>query len=108
MRGGELIRRARRQARLTQTNLAERLGTSQSVIVRWERGERSPAFETLTRALAACGYDLSVSLEPRDPGLDRSISSRLALAPAERVRANEELLAQAHVFRDAKRVRSNG
>lgn len=108
MRGGELIRRARRQAGWSQARLAHRLGTSQSVIVRWERGERSPTFQTLTRAVAAAGYDLRVALEPRDPGLDRSISSRLALAPVERVRANEELLAQADVFRGAKRVRSDG
>ena len=42
IRLGELLRRARLDARLTQTKLAEQIGVSQSEVSRWERGEECP------------------------------------------------------------------
>lgn len=62
MKGGELIREARLRAGLTQAEVARRLGTGQSVIARWESGRRSPTFETVVRAIGACGFDLGVSI----------------------------------------------
>lgn len=83
-RGGELIRAARRQAGLTQLQLARRMGTGQSVIVRWERGERSPTVDTVRRAAAICGFDLETSLVPArvDPA---AIARLRALSPTERL-----------------------
>lgn len=101
MSGGELIRRARRQAGLTQAQLARRMGTSQSVLVRWERGQRSPTFDTVLKAVRACGFRLRAELEQADPGLDRLIELRLAMSPLQRVKANERLLEEARSFATA-------
>jgi transcriptional regulator with XRE-family HTH domain len=61
----ELIRTSRRHAHLTQKELAEQAGTSQSAIARYERGSATPTLATLERLLAVCGRQLVVSAEPR-------------------------------------------
>lgn len=66
MKGGTIIREARRRAGRTQAELARRLGTSQSVVARWESGRVSPSLETLTRVVRACGLELAISLRPAD------------------------------------------
>jgi transcriptional regulator with XRE-family HTH domain len=43
----EALRRARKHLGLTQTELAERLGSSQGAITRWERGKDSPPISAL-------------------------------------------------------------
>lgn len=86
MRGGEIIKEARRRAGLSQRELAERLGTTQSVITRWETGQRSPTFETLVRAVRACGLDLAVSLGTADADHDLLIRENRKLSPAARLR----------------------
>jgi uncharacterized protein len=60
----ELIRSSRRRAGLTQTELAEQAGTSQSAVARYERGTAAPALATLERLLDVCGHRLVVSAEP--------------------------------------------
>ncbi len=85
MRGGQIIREARRRAGLTQQELAERLGTSQSVITRWETGQRSPTFETVAKAVRACGLDLTITLGTPDPDHELFIRENLRLGPAERL-----------------------
>ena len=42
-----LIREARRRARLTQSELAMRAGTTQSAVARWEAGRSLPSLEKL-------------------------------------------------------------
>ncbi len=59
-----LIRDARRMGYLTQRELAERVGTSQSAIASLERGDANPTVETLARCAEAAGFSLHVSLEP--------------------------------------------
>ena len=57
----------RRQARgLSQRELAELVGTTQSAIARLERGGRPPRIDTLLRIADALDCDLVVDLEPRD------------------------------------------
>ena len=85
MRGGELIREARRRAGITQQELAERLGTTQSVVTRWETGARSPSFETVVRAVRACGLELGVRVVTPDPDHDLFIRENLRLPTAERL-----------------------
>lgn len=85
MRGGQIIREARRRTGLTQQELAERLGTTQSVVTRWETGQRSPTLETVVRAVRACGLDLTVTVGPPDPDHDLFIRENRRLDPAERL-----------------------
>jgi len=51
---------------LSQRDLAERCGTTQSAIARLERGGRPPRIDTLLRIAEALNCDLVVELAPRD------------------------------------------
>lgn len=62
----DLLREARTRARLSQTELARRSGTSQAAVARYESGQVSPAASTLERLLHVCGYRLG--LRPAEPG----------------------------------------
>jgi transcriptional regulator with XRE-family HTH domain len=56
----------RRQAKgLSQRELAELVGTTQSAIARLERGGRPPRIDTLLRIADALDCDLVVELKPR-------------------------------------------
>lgn len=59
----DLIRIARSRAHLTQRELARRAKTAQSVVARIENGDTSPTWETMTRLLAAAGFDLDARLD---------------------------------------------
>lgn len=59
---GYLILRARAAAGLTQEALAERIGTSQSTIARWESGTQLPSVRSLMRVADATGFELQVGL----------------------------------------------
>ncbi|MYA42015.1 MAG: helix-turn-helix domain-containing protein [Rhodospirillaceae bacterium] len=61
----ELVR-ARAAAKLTQAELARRLGTTQSAIARLEGGRVSPSFATLRRYAEATGTRLTVGLVRTD------------------------------------------
>ena len=50
---------------LSQRELAERCGTTQSAIARLERGGRPPRIDTLLRIAEALDCELVVELEPR-------------------------------------------
>ena len=58
----EALVRARTAAKLTQAELARRLGTTQSAIARLEGGGVSPSFATLRRYAEATGTRLTVGL----------------------------------------------
>jgi transcriptional regulator with XRE-family HTH domain len=80
----ELIRAARTEAGLTQAALAKRLGTTQPVVSRWERGGDEPRLSTLTRILRACGRRLVLSTVADD--VDRAqIRQQLAMSPTQRL-----------------------
>lgn len=69
-----LVQEARQIASLTQRDLAERLGTSQSAIARLEQGGTNPTVSTLVRSLAAAGFALRIELVPlaaTDPVVER-------------------------------------
>jgi transcriptional regulator with XRE-family HTH domain len=84
-----LIRAARREARLTQAELAERLGTTQSVVARLERPDANPTLATVERALDAAGYalELRANRRPRAQVDESQIVERLRWTPAERLAA---------------------
>ena len=86
MLGASLIREARLRAGMTQAQLAERVGTTQSAVARWETGGTQPSLETLARLIRACGLELGVRLEEPDLDTRSLIDRNLALTPEERLR----------------------
>jgi len=65
---GVLLRQARANAHLSQSDVARRAQIAQSVVSAYESGRREPALSTLDRLVAATGHHLVVELEP-DPGV---------------------------------------
>ena len=59
-----LLREARLHAGLSQQDLAARAKMPQSTVGRIEAGRVSPSIETLTRILAAAGFELGAQLRP--------------------------------------------
>jgi predicted transcriptional regulator len=57
---------ARRAAGLSQTEVAARMGTSQSVVARLEAGHVDARLSTLQRYAAAVGHDLELGIRPRE------------------------------------------
>ncbi|MGA2185248.1 MAG: helix-turn-helix transcriptional regulator [Bryobacteraceae bacterium] len=55
----------RNRARLTQAQLARKMGTTQPVVARLESGRTRPSIRTLERLAAATGSRLRISFEPR-------------------------------------------
>lgn len=64
--GGDFVREARKRAGLTQAALAERAGTTQSGIARWESGRTAISLDDVIRLLRLCGFDLDIMLVPFD------------------------------------------
>jgi transcriptional regulator with XRE-family HTH domain len=86
---GILIRRAREAAGLTQADLADRMGTTQSSVARLERAAANPTLETLESALQAAGHRLDLKAVPANDDVDEAqIRRHLAMTPAERVAAH--------------------
>jgi transcriptional regulator with XRE-family HTH domain len=63
--------RARKQAGLTQEDLAKEMETSQSAIARMESGRTLPSGSTLKRFARATGTRLRISFEPLKPTAGR-------------------------------------
>jgi transcriptional regulator with XRE-family HTH domain len=63
---GSLVLYSRLQAKLTQRELADRLGVAQPVIAAYETGRRQPTVPTLMRILRGAGFDLRLGLTPHD------------------------------------------
>ena len=101
-----LIRTARRRAALTQAELAERAGTSQPAVARYERGTAMPTIPTLERLLAACGRRLQLSAA-RKGGAPTSIRGQLGKQASLLRRERGRLLAAAE-RRGARDVRVFG
>jgi transcriptional regulator with XRE-family HTH domain len=99
---GELIRDARERARLSQSGLADAIGTTQSAVSRWERGHETPRADTLVEILRACGFEADIVARPRDSGVDRAqVRAHLRMTPRQRLRQVETMNAFA---KNARRV----
>lgn len=61
----QLLSECRHQARLAQVELAQRSGTSQPTLARYESGGLTPKIETLRRLLESAGYELRLTVLPR-------------------------------------------
>lgn len=83
---GELLREARARHGVSQKRLAARASTTQSAISRIERDRVSPSVETLRELLYLLGEDLTMGVEERDFGIDRTLNAeRLKASPSERL-----------------------
>ena len=60
----EVAHRLRTEAGLTQAELADRMGTTQSAIARMEGGGSRPSLDTLEKLARAVGADLVVGFGP--------------------------------------------
>ena len=60
----QMVIGARTHADISQAELAERMGTSQSAIARLESGRFKPSTRTLEKLAAATGMKLRIVLEP--------------------------------------------
>lgn len=65
--GDELVSR-RRDLGLSQTEVAARMGTSQSAVARLEAGEADMRLSTLERYASAIGYELDLRLQRGEGG----------------------------------------
>jgi transcriptional regulator with XRE-family HTH domain len=84
----DLLFEARRAAGLSQRALAQRAGTSQPAIARYERGAATPSWGTLQRLVAACGRQLRLVAEPTvDPHDVELATGLLKLTPEQRLHA---------------------
>jgi predicted XRE-type DNA-binding protein len=61
----------RQAARLSQTEVAARMGTSQSAVARLESGEADARASTLERYAAAVGHQITWELRSPGPGVPR-------------------------------------
>jgi transcriptional regulator with XRE-family HTH domain len=106
MKGHHLIREARRRSGLTQRELGERAGTTQSAVARWESGRTSPDLATVHRLVRLCGLDLEVALvEPDDSDLAQA--RRLQdLTPAQRLERGVAVARGMHELKNARRARA--
>jgi transcriptional regulator with XRE-family HTH domain len=91
------LRDARREAALTQLQVAERAGTVQSAVAAYETGARNPNLATLERLLSACDLDVELTVHPR---VRRGATPLAQLAPQIRndLRAGEEQDARRLLF----------
>ena len=80
-----VLREARHRAGLSQVELANRAGTSQPAIARYEKARSMPDLSTLHRLVEACGLELRLELALPDPqreaneraAFERSVEQRL-------------------------------
>lgn len=64
---------ARTRAKLTQAQLAKKMGTTQAVVARLESGRAMPSTRTLERFAKATGTRLRITFEPVKQGKARGL-----------------------------------
>ncbi|MFC4018200.1 helix-turn-helix domain-containing protein [Micromonospora sp. GCM10011542] len=79
------VRQQRHQRGLSQCELAEMAGVSQSAVARIEGGDRTPSIAVLEALLAAMDVQLTIGVEPLDAHLDARIDDLAARPIVERI-----------------------
>lgn len=64
MTTGQLIRAARKRAKMTQSALAEKLGISYVGVSQWENGIRNPKYDTIKKIASALNVDWTELVPP--------------------------------------------
>jgi transcriptional regulator with XRE-family HTH domain len=95
-----IVRTARREAGLTQKELADRMGTTQSAVARLEARGANPRLKTLEKAVRATGRHLAVEVSDFPAGnIDETlIVEMLRMTPDQRVRSFEQMYDEARVI----------
>ena len=101
--GGELVREARKRAGITQQDLAQRAGTTQSAIARLESGRTSPSLEQVQRLMRLAGFELIVELAAFDDSDRVQAKALKKLTPEQRVEQNDRFVRQIVELRRAMR-----
>jgi transcriptional regulator with XRE-family HTH domain len=99
-RAAVLLRRARRQAVLTQAEVAERVGVPQSTVSAYESGGRQPTLPMLSKLLEATGTELILATRPAPQQLS-ALSGPVGL----RVRRHRQLIIEVASGYDIANVR---
>ena len=71
-----IVTYVRKKSGLTQTELADRAGTSQPAVARYENGLANPSTATLQRLTRAAGFEVRVQLVPVKPSDLSSVRAR--------------------------------
>ena len=108
MIGGELVREARKRSGMTQQQLAEKAGTTQSAIARLESGRTSPSLEDVQRLMRLAGWELIVELARFDDSDRIQAKALKKLTPEQRTDQNDRFVRQVvelrHAMKKAKRA----
>ena len=99
--GNDLVCEARKRAQLTQRELADKVGTTQSAIARLESGRTRPAFDDVLRLVRLCGMDLDIMMSERDDSDWAQALRQLQLPRAKRIRRMEDVARQMRRMREA-------
>ena len=81
----DLIRDCRKMAGLTQAELGERLGLTQSAIAKLERVDSNPTVDTLARVLEETGHKLQLLAPSWGSVVYHALRENLAMTPDERL-----------------------
>jgi transcriptional regulator with XRE-family HTH domain len=85
-----LVRSARTEAGLTQAELAQRLGTTQTAVSRLERRGANPTVATLRKALTAADHRLELAAVPSPSSVDLpQLIRHMKITPGERLAAHQ-------------------
>lgn len=107
--GNDFVREARKRAGLSQRQLADKAGTSQSAIARLESGRTRPAFDDVLRLVRLCGMDLDIMLVERDDADWWQAQQLRMLTPDERMK---RMVGWGHqvraLYREAEASRGRG
>lgn len=87
---------------MTQAELADRAGTAQPAVARWESGRTAVSLDDVVRLIRLCGFDVEFHLVDRDES-DIAQASRLA-----RLSGQERLERHARVARQLAGLRTAG
>ena len=68
---------ARRLSSITQSELANRIGKTQSYIAKLERGDSNPTIGTIGKMLAVMGFRLSTSTSPLILGASTAVQTQI-------------------------------
>jgi transcriptional regulator with XRE-family HTH domain len=99
---GALVRELRQGEGISQAELARRIGSTQAVVSRWERGEEAPRLDALVRVLRATGFEADLVFRRHDDEDRSQIRWLLGMTPDERAR---HFRGAARAYANARRAR---